>query len=577
MTTVIFQTTRPLSGIKLTNTILFTAKLLYRLPQPSIRSSLQTMSFSSGSSLDRGHTDNDDPQRPLLASQGEDMRNKQNGRSKSKQSKQGKGQRPKSGDTHFLCFPLTTKAAIPQLVQSLNSFKDATTTVHPRQKLMEQRRLEAEAKSGPQNGRSIDLASDPTSSPTQTAQPISFIATESSRLQPLDSSFPTNPNSSIRIIPPAAHRPPGTFHLTLGTMDLSSPTEMRRAIDLLRSLNLQSMLALTSMPSQTEHSATQQPPHPTAPDPSTKRRLSKPNPTRLNDTSGATEMSDDLSRAGRLVKDVGHGIKEGVEKTVDTLRRSVSPPDSTSRRRSRGVSLSSPLNSPPLQAQDGAVIGDDVDSAHHQPTAMKRDAVPADKRLNGLESTTMQRQPPLTVDLHGLGTFPSAKKARVFYAPPQEQDASERLLPFANAIRQRFRNAGFVTEARPLTLHATVANLRYASKAQKGRGGRAARAWEKDTVDARSLIACFNGVEDGRTEQDREGAATAENLRPGDSFVFAKDIVIDRVRICKMGAETSEDAVLGMVYPAIRISGDEGEMDVVAEVVFGEETEEMAY
>ena len=349
---------------------------------------------------------------------------------------------------------------------------------------------------------------------------------------------------------------------------------MRRAIELLHSLNLQSMLALTSTPSQPEHSATQQPPCPTAPDPSTKRRLSKPNPTRLNDTSGATEMSDDLSRAGRLVKDVGHGIKEGVEKTVDTLRRSVSPPDTTSRRRSRGVSQSSPLSSPPLQAQDGGAVEGDVDSAHHQPTALKRDAVSADKRLNGLGSTTTQRQPPLTVNLHGLGTFPSAKKARVFYSPPQD---SERLLPFANAIRQRFRDAGFVTEARPLTLHATVANLRYASKARKGRGGRAARAWEKDTVDARSLIACFNGVEDGRTEQDREGAATAENLRPGDSFVFAKDIVIDRVRICKMGAETSEDAVLGMVYPAIRISGDEGEMDVVAEVVFGQETEEMAY
>ena len=440
---------------------------------------------------------------------------------------------------------------------------------------MEQRRLDAETKSGHQNGRPIAVESDPTSSATRLAQPTSFIATESSRPQPLDSSLPTNSDSSLRIIPPAAHRPPGTFHLTLGTMALSSPTEMHRAIDLLGSLNLQSMLALTSTPSQPEHSATQQPPRATAPDHSTKRRLSKPNPTRLNDTSGATEMSDDLSRAGRLVKDVGHGIKEGVEKTVDTLRRSVSPPDTMSRRRSRGMSMSSPLSSPPLQAQDGGDVEGNVYSAHYQPTAMKRDAVPAEKRLNGLEATTTRRQPPLTIDLHGLGTFPSAKKARVFYSPPK--DVSERILPFANAIRQRFRDAGFVTEARPLTLHATVANLRYASKARKGRGGRAARAWEKDTVDARSLIACFNGVENGRTEQDREGAATAENLRPGDSFVFAKDIVIDRVRICKMGAETSEDAVLGMVYPAIRISGDEGEMDVVAEVVFGQETEEMAY
>ena len=554
MTSLTVQSTRTLSNFRLNTITLNTAKLQHWLHQPSKKLTFQAMSTSSGSSSDPSHTDNDDPKRPLLKGQNEGERNQQNEQVQGKQGKQAKGQPPKRRDTHFLCFPLTTKAAIPQLVQSLNAFKCATTTVHPRQKLMDQRRQEEEeAETNSRSGQSINVESDPASTAAQT----------------------THSTFSLRIIPSTAHRPPGTFHLTLGTMDLSSPTEMRRAIDLLHSLNLQGLLALASTPSQADHVTNRQSASPTASDSATKRRLSRPNPTRLNDTSGATEMSDNLSRASRLVKDVGHGIREGVEKTVDTLRRSVSPPDTKARRRSRGMSLSSLSNSPPLQRQDGDVAEVGVDSAHREPTVMGGDVVPADERLNGLEAMNMHRPPPLTINLHGLGTFPSAKKARVFYAPPQ--DASDRLLPFANAIRQRFKDAGFVTEARPLTLHATVANLRYASKARKGRSGRAARARGRDTVDARSLIERFSGADDGRTEQGVEGAAAAVEPQQRDSFVFAKDIVIDRVRICKMGAERSEDEVLGMVYPAIRISGNVEEVEVVAEVVFGEGLEEMAY
>ena len=569
MKTVIVQSTRPFSDIRLITITPRTAKLQHWLHQPSKRTSFQKMSTRSGSSSDQSHTDNDDAKRPLLESQDEGTSNQQNGKPR------GKGQSPKRRDTHFLCFPLTTKAAIPQLVQSLNTFKDATTTVPPRQKLMEQRRQEEAAKTNARNGQTTSIESDPAPTATQTTQTTSFIASESSRPQPTRCSVTTDVTASLRIIPPAAHRPPGTFHLTLGTMDLSTPAEMRRAINLLHSLNLESILSLSSTLAHSNHTTTQRSAPPTGSDIATKRRLSKPNPTRLNDTSGATEISDNLSRAGRLVKEVGHGMKEGVEKTVDTLRRSISPPDTMSRRRSRDVSLSRPLSSPPLQAESRDVVEADFDPATREPTTIDTDAVPAEKRSDKLEAMRTQRQPPLTVDLHGLGTFPSAKKARVFYAPPQ--DASERLLPFANAIRQRFRDAGFVTEARPLTLHATVANLRYASKARKGRGGRAARAWKRDTVDARSLIACFSGVDDRRTEQGIEGVATAVNPQQEDSFVFAKNIVIDRVRICKKGAETSEEALLGMVYPAIRMSGDGGEVDVVAEVVFGEEIEEMAY
>ncbi|ETN44371.1 uncharacterized protein HMPREF1541_10551 [Cyphellophora europaea CBS 101466] len=164
---------------------------------------------------------------------------------------------------------------------------------------------------------------------------------------------------------------------------------------------------------------------------------------------------------------------------------------------------------------------------------------------------------PLQVSLIGLGTFPSAKKSRVFYAAPH--DSSGRLQSFAEAVQRRFIDEGVVrAEPRPLTLHATVANLKYVKvQRQWKRGGSGSGGGRQGReVDAREVIQAFG-----------EGGSEAW---PGKAYSWAEGIVIDRVRICKMGAVKSEDPVLGMEYPAIRVpvEGDAGEESELAEVKF---------
>lgn len=172
----------------------------------------------------------------------------------------------------------------------------------------------------------------------------------------------------------------------------------------------------------------------------------------------------------------------------------------------------------------------------------------------------------LKVDLRGLGTFPSPKKARVFYAAPQ--DEAGRLQLFAEAIQRHFIETGVVRkEGRPLTLHATVANLKYVKTGKQwGRGGKArgvaGGGREGREIDARQVIEAFG-------ENGSQAHALDPEAGDGKEFTWAAGIDIDRVRICKMGAVKSDDAVMGMEYPAIRIpvEGEEGE-DALAEVQF---------
>ena len=77
----------------------------------------------------------------------------------------------------------------------------------------------------------------------------------------------------------------------------------------------------------------------------------------------------------------------------------------------------------------------------------------------------------------------------------------------------------------------------------------------KRPVDGRKILDFFN--------RDTEGT---------DRVIWARDVKVDRVRICKMGAVQSEDLMLGMVYPAVEVewSGEEGGRQGMetAEVVF---------
>lgn len=186
----------------------------------------------------------------------------------------------------------------------------------------------------------------------------------------------------------------------------------------------------------------------------------------------------------------------------------------------------------------------------------------------------------LTISLEALIPMQSPHKTSILYAEPQ--DASQRLYPFASALREQFTEKGFlVADTRPLRLHATIMNTIYA-KPKRGRG-RPKSAKLKDGlkhVEHKVLPHHQNGGE-ANTNGEDDGASTVGSLdgdttapphpstaeegsgpappTPGEGhgpdgkswmrfdarnliekykgFVWADKVRVDRVYICKMGAK----------------------------------------
>lgn len=117
---------------------------------------------------------------------------------------------------------------------------------------------------------------------------------------------------------------------------------------------------------------------------------------------------------------------------------------------------------------------------------------------------------PLTIDLKGLVSMHVPEKTSIVYIEPC--DSSERLYPFCLALQEIFKREGIlVPDDRKLKLHATLVNTIYA-KGRKSQGhGSKANAPMK--IDARALLDKYA------------------------DFVWAKDVVLDRIAICEMGAK----------------------------------------
>ena len=117
---------------------------------------------------------------------------------------------------------------------------------------------------------------------------------------------------------------------------------------------------------------------------------------------------------------------------------------------------------------------------------------------------------PLTIDLTGLVSMHVPEKTSIVYIEPR--DSSERLYTFCLALQDIFKREGFfVPDDRELKLHATLVNTIYA-KGRKSQG-HGSRANAPMKIDARALL---NKYAD---------------------FVWAKDVVLDRIAICEMGAK----------------------------------------
>lgn len=381
----------------------------------------------------------------------------------------GKGDKP----THFLCFPIASDGTVPVISGSLKQWMDATT--RPFRKPPIRAAVSEEA----------STSKDPDASQTPKDEVTPNIE------RPTTETFA----ESLKILPPIVTRAAGTWHLTLGVMNLEEESRKQKALEVLHGLDLQGLL----------RDAEKGPP-----------KGYKP----------ARKWRD--------------GEKE---KAI------------------------------PLTSASG-----EVDTTQDQ--------------MKGKEPDNQIQQPlhPITIALTGLGGFPSLKKARVLWARPREQAGptdsadrpvlgdSERLYNFALHLIQPFRDAGLITETRALALHATVANMRFAKN--KGR----TPSWKSDQVDARKIGRVWNEFdgdvsaavdveiedaerEDQKQEQAQDVTSSGSKQQESDGedadeeesnihdakkeFVWLKDVEVNRVAICKLGASKHEDLLWREWYPAI--------------------------
>lgn len=117
---------------------------------------------------------------------------------------------------------------------------------------------------------------------------------------------------------------------------------------------------------------------------------------------------------------------------------------------------------------------------------------------------------PVKIGLRGLVSMHDPQKASIIYIEPH--DSSERLYPLCLALQDIFKKEDMlVPDDRKLKLHATLVNTIYAKgKKSQGHGPNATAPLK---IDARPLLEKYEG------------------------FVWAKDVVLDRIAICEMGAK----------------------------------------
>lgn len=149
------------------------------------------------------------------------------------------------------------------------------------------------------------------------------------------------------------------------------------------------------------------------------------------------------------------------------------------------------------------------DDEHHQippPVSLQRPISPPAACRS--QDTTSRR--PVKIDLRGLASMHTPEKTSIVYIEPY--DPTGRLYPLCLALQDVFRRSELlVPDDRQLKLHATLVNTIYA-KGRKSHGhGPNANAPLK--IDARALL-----------EKYRD-------------FDWAKDVVLDRIAICEMGAK----------------------------------------
>lgn len=155
------------------------------------------------------------------------------------------------------------------------------------------------------------------------------------------------------------------------------------------------------------------------------------------------------------------------------------------------------------------------------PSSDNRPSDPTRAKSSGestIDPQTIDKEPellPFSVTLSGLHSMGSPSATTVLYARPE--DPASRLHNLCTAIREIFKSADLlVHEDRPLLLHATIINTTYNRPP-----GHGSRRKSNRRIDATELIEKYA------------------------KFELAKNFRVEKVSICKMGAQNVvEDGVV---------------------------------
>ena len=146
---------------------------------------------------------------------------------------------------------------------------------------------------------------------------------------------------------------------------------------------------------------------------------------------------------------------------------------------------------------------------------------------------------PISMALRGLHAMQPPARATVLYASPVDEKtgslaaAGGPLLELCEHVRTVFADL-MVPDERPLLLHATIVNTVYAKErwgagGRGGRGGNRGGGGAKLTFDARELIERY------------------------DDFVWMERVPVQKVALCRMGAQTTavddDGCVVDAAYP----------------------------
>lgn len=136
---------------------------------------------------------------------------------------------------------------------------------------------------------------------------------------------------------------------------------------------------------------------------------------------------------------------------------------------------------------------------------------------------------PLIVDLKGLESMHAPQKTSILYTAPF--DASERLYSFCLSLQKTFKDKGLLVEDdRALKLHATVVNTIYAKGRKRPQRPQAAAREGSEGKNDRS-----SGHGPNANAPLKIDATSI--LEKYKDYVWAENVVLDRIAICEMGAK----------------------------------------